>query len=286
MRPRSLPECILGVGQYTRAPQVLYRALVVFTGVKITLGWSAWKTALQYTWRPDSIAAKLLYAPVVLGQHYPGILLLVILLFLVACCWLGLRYGAALAFSWLCLNWFKIAIPIDNGSDLLVLMLSLGLTLVAFFRPKQASASASYSILASLAVRLCQLHIVFLYFVSGWDKLMSNMWRSGDAVVAISRLDTVIHPSLYEILDYGPAWILTLVAWMGILFELVFGILVWKRATRPWILAAGVVFHLTIAWVLSLPDLSLLLVLSYTIFLTDEDYTRLGHWRKKRPARG
>jgi hypothetical protein len=282
MQPRSLLESIVGVGRHTRAPQVLYRALVVFTGIKVTMGWSAWETALRYTVLPDSVGAKLLYAPVVLGQHYPGILLLVTLLFLVACCWLGLRYGTALAFSWLCLNVYKIAIPIDNGSDPLALMLSLGLTLVAFFQPKHGPVSLSNSILASLAVRLCQLHIVFIYFVSGWDKLMSPAWRSGDAVAAISFLDTVINPALYDTLEYG-AIEATILAWMGILFELAFGALVWSRTTRPWILAAGVVFHLIIAWALSLPDLSLLLILSYTIFLTDEDYTRLRRWPTKSP---
>lgn len=281
MQLRSLPESIVGVGQYTRAPQMLYRALLVFIGIKLTVGWSAWEVALRYTALPESIGAKLLYAPVVLGQHYPGILLVVTLLFLVVCCWLGLRYGTALAFSWLCLNLLKIMGPVDNGSDPLALMLSIGLTLVAFFQPKQASTSIRNSILASLAVRLCQLHIVFIYFVSGWDKLWSMPWRSGDAVAAISRLDTVINPWLYGSIPYGSVEAKVL-AWMGILFELAFGLLIWKRATRLWILAAGVIFHAVIAWALSLPDLSLLLILSYTIFLTDEDYTRL-RCNKKAP---
>lgn len=286
MQLHSLSESILGVGRHTRAPRLLYRALVVFLGIKLTLGWSAWETALKYTVLPESIGAKLLYAPVVLGQYYPGIFLLVTLLFLVACYWWGLRYGTALAFSWLCFNMFTIAMPIDNGSDPLALMLSLGLTGVAFFQSKQPSASTSNSILASLAVRLCQLHIVFLYFVSGWDKLVSSAWRSGDAVVDISRLDTVINPVLYGGLEYSPMWIPASVAWLGILFELAFGVLVWTRATRPWILAAGVVFHLVIAWALSLPDLSLLLILSYTIFLTDEDYSRVRQWRRVSPEGG
>lgn len=276
--PRSALESILGVGQHTRAPLALYRALVVFTGIKLTMGWSAWEAALRYATPPESTGAKLLYAPVVLGQYFPGILLVVTLLFLVACCWLGLRYGTALAFSWLCLNLFKIAVPIANGSDPLALMLSIGLTLVAFFQP-HAPTRASNSILAGLAVRLCQLHIVFMYFVSGWDKLMSQAWRSGDAVAAISHLDTVINPALYESIGYGSVGAVVL-AWMGIMFELVFGALVWPQTTRPWILAAGIVFHLIIAWALSLPDLSLLLILSYTIFLTDEDYTRLYRWQK------
>jgi hypothetical protein len=55
-------------------------------------------------------------------------------------------------------------------------------------------------------------------------------------------------------------------AWLTIGFELAFPVLVWFRATRKWILITGIVFHLTIAVMLGLPEFATVMIVSYTLF--------------------
>jgi hypothetical protein len=57
-------------------------------------------------------------------------------------------------------------------------------------------------------------------------------------------------------------------------FELLF-VLVWFRPLRVPILITGVLFHLGIWIVMSLPDFALVMMVSYLVFLTDKDYTFL-----------
>jgi hypothetical protein len=93
--------------------------------------------------------------------------------------------------------------------------------------------------------RLFQLQLVYVYFFSGFHKLASHDWYVGEALFYVfqqrgwSRVDLswFTHPLLVGLVTYGT-----------LLFELViFPVLVWVRALRPFVLIAGVAFHLGIA---------------------------------------
>jgi len=95
------------------------------------------------------------------------------------------------------------------------------------------------------STRLFQVQLPLIYFFSGFHKLASADWYRGEAVYWVfqqpvwSRFDLtgVTDPLLTAPLTYG-----------SLLFELVvFPVLVWPRATRNWVLALGIVFHVSIS---------------------------------------
>ena len=122
----------------------------------------------------------------------------------------------------------------------------------------------------NLGLILCQLQVVNTYLISGLDKLFSDTWRSGEAFAYITHLDFFYNPILPSGFE-GPVWNL-IFSWSTILFELLFVVLVWNRHTRLVILALGIFFNLYIWIVLSVPDFAILMIVSFLIFLKDEDY--------------
>ena len=101
------------------------------------------------------------------------------------------------------------------------------------------------------------------------DKLLSEAWRSGEAFVYIRHLEFFYNPVLPRGFENN-AWDFVL-SWCTILFELSFVVLIWNRHTRIAAIIIGVIFNLFIWIVLSIPDFALLMILSFVIFLKDED---------------
>jgi hypothetical protein len=102
---------------------------------------------------------------------------------------------------------------------------------------------------------------------------MSETWRTGEAFAYIEHLEFMYNPALQGFFS-SPYWN-AVVAWSTILFELLFALLIWNNRMRIPLLLVGTVFHLFIWFSLNLPDFSLIMILSYLIFLRDSDYHRI-----------
>ena len=93
---------------------------------------------------------------------------------------------------------------------------------------------------------------VLSYFSSGVAKLVSPVWRSGDAIVGILRTETFGNPKLATFLKDRPAAAKSL-CWLTILFECCFPIVLVVPSPYPWfIVAAGLGFHVGVALVMDL----------------------------------
>lgn len=136
-------------------------------------------------------------------------------------------------------------------------------------------------LLFNVAVFLCQLQIVFIYLISGWDKLRSDIWRSGDAMSYITHLD-FFYNQQFGVLENH--FVNLALSWITIVFELAFVVLIWFNRTRLMVLGIGVVFHLFIWFMLSLPDFALIMMISYLIFLRDGDYKSVPGFKFKVPG--
>ena len=109
-------------------------------------------------------------------------------------------------------------------------------------------------------------------------------WRDGTAVsyaVRIGEVSRLPVPSfitdsllLTELATYG-----TLAA------ELAIGVLVWNRAARPWVLALGVLLHLSIELTLAVGFFSITIVTLYLAFLPPERAEQVLWWVRDRLAR-
>lgn len=116
------------------------------------------------------------------------------------------------------------------------------------------------------ALRLAQIQLSVIYLATVWEKAGGVLWRDGSAVSFALRIGDIGRlpvPSLVtdslvlaQASTYG-----TLVA------EAAIGILVWNRAARPWVLALGVLLHLSIEVTLAVGFFSLGMLTLYLAFL-------------------
>ena len=120
------------------------------------------------------------------------------------------------------------------------------------------------------AVRLLQLQICYVYWASALTKLANERWRSGWALRDV--LASPIYAEWPAYIDSFP--IIAVLTWGTVLFEASFPVLVAARRLRPWVLVAGVVFHLSIELSMTIPMFSAVMIVSYAAFLDDATLQR------------
>lgn len=262
---------------------IFFRALVLYTFVKILFIWNVSATILQHHTMsfPRSVLGKALLLPAIFADAYLNAFYFGAVSFLVLAFFLRQNYIVRCLFFYLTFNLYVINLPLANGSDIVLFMLSLWCIPMGRYGPIKINDKWHLQkVLYNLALTLCQIQIVNTYLISGLDKLLSETWRSGEAFTYIRHLEFFYNPVLPQGLE-NSAWNFIL-SWCTILFELSFVVLVWNKHTRIATIIVGVIFNLFIWIVLSIPDFALLMIISFLIFLKDEDFKVLklvnGKW--------
>jgi hypothetical protein len=99
--------------------------------------------------------------------------------------------------------------------------------------------------MANVAIRLIQIHLCVIYFYSGLGKLEGITWWTGEAIwLSVANLE-------YQSLDMTwlghIPWVMNLLAFTTLFWELTYCFLIWPRFTRPWFLAIAVGVHVFIS---------------------------------------
>ena len=139
---------------------------------------------------------------------------------------------------------------------------------------------------APWALRLMQIQLSVVYFATLWAKLQGDLWRDGSAVSYALRVgdihrfptpgfltDSVV---LTELMTFGT-----------LLLELSLAVLIWNRVLRPWVLAAGVLLHLSIGFSIMVGFFTMLMLTTYLTFVPPDTARHLllsarREWRRRR----
>lgn len=255
-----------------KAVNVFCKALVAYSILRLVLLWGLFQDISYYspTFLPDNFIPRMVFYPGALAEINVNYFLVLCLVVWTATLFLRWNYIFAILFCWLNLNLYRMANPVANGSDLVLAMFSVWAIGMAT-SPSLKNRELQHLVFNG-SVLLTQLQIVFIYFLSGWDKLISSIWRTGEAFSYISTF-TFSNPWFESTLGNSTTQII--LSWAIIVFEIGFAIGIWFEKTRWYFLVAGVVFHLLIIVVLTLPDFGIMMILSYLIFLKDSDYDRI-----------
>jgi hypothetical protein len=91
------------------------------------------------------------------------------------------------------------------------------------------------------------LNLLLCYFISGASKLLSPMWRSGEALVKVTSCYTYSFEGVYQLVSRFPA-IGLLICWFTIIWETFFFLVLFTDTnTTLYFLAVGFLFHLGVA---------------------------------------
>jgi vitamin K-dependent gamma-carboxylase-like protein len=171
-----------------------------------------------------------------------------------------------------------------NGGDRLFLVLAAFAVFLPLGRRLSLAGGGSGWKGTVWAQRMVQLQVVYVYLESAAKKLSEPRWRSGWAL-----RDVLASPVYAE----WPSWVggplVQVLTWGTLAFEVGFPFLVFSKRWRPWALGAGVLFHVGIHAVMLLPMFSAVMIVSYALFLDEEEAERIIRWLRGgrgRSARG
>ena len=101
------------------------------------------------------------------------------------------------------------------------------------------------TIAANLALRLIQLHLVFIYAMAGLAKLQGPSWWNGMALWGTLTAGEFVTRDFTALA--GWPLVLNVLTHASLAFELLYPILIWVPILRPLMIAGAVVLHLGIA---------------------------------------
>jgi hypothetical protein len=165
-------------------------------------------------------------------------------------------------------------IPTNCGPDNLLLILVFYLMLspcgadysLDARREARRRGTPADPLIVPWAQRLIQLHMSLIYFDTAVLKCAGTTWLGGTALHfvlhnrEVGRFDLSFlaqYPVLLNVMTLG-----ALLAEFGLAF------LLWSRATRPWMIAAGLALHAFVLLVVNVPLFGELMTACYLTFLT------------------
>jgi hypothetical protein len=136
---------------------------------------------------------------------------------------------------------------------------------------------------ANVAVRLIQVHMCVIYMFAGIGKFVGVSWWNGTGLWGgIANLE-------YQSLDatwlaYWPH-LSAFLSHFTVYWEVFYCVLIWPRATRPWMLLLAIPLHLGIAFFMGMITFGLVMLIGNFAFVRPETTRAMLCWLFRRTAR-
>lgn len=233
------------------------------------------------SWIPRSLALEVmpeLYRPLFLWAFWPDSLnlvmhvLLVVLLILLT---LGIGGRWLMWMAWIIdAGFIQRNYSVNFGADIIAALFLFymsftqsceRLSILNFFRKNKKKDFQTADILSSVMIRMMQVQISVIYAYTGLEKLKGVSWWDGTAlwsVMANPQMTTMDFSFIRSI-----PWVIPVVAYLTIIFEIYFPMAVaWEKTRKSW-LVMGVLFHASIAAFMGLAPFAVVMVSTYFLFL-------------------
>lgn len=142
---------------------------------------------------------------------------------------------------------------------------------IFLFRVKDDDSSKLASVqrlLHNLGFNFIWIQISILYMTAGFHKLLGTYWLNGEALMLTMSMEEFSLPYIMRLAESN-TWYFKLGTWISLFYQISFPFLIWFKKVRPVLLAIGLVFHLSIAFIVGVTDFGLILVGMYSIFVPE-----------------
>ena len=119
------------------------------------------------------------------------------------------------------------------------------------------------------AMRLIQIQLSVVYVWTVWQKMKGDTWFDGTAVYYATRLESMKNFPVPFLLDWMPA--IKLMTWGTLIIESALGTLIWFKEFRKPLILTGIIFHLGIEYMMSIPFFEIIMILLLMLFITPEE---------------
>ncbi|MBL0356288.1 MAG: HTTM domain-containing protein [Chitinophagaceae bacterium] len=173
---------------------------------------------------------------------------------------------------------------INNSGDEMSLLLMGYLSIANTFsyftlfkrKPLPPAKEKLYNLISNLAAYSIVINLCLAYFFAGLFKLLDPYWQNG------TSLHYFLNDDRHSILAAGgkyvqfPALFLYIVNYGTLLLEVSFPVLIWYKKYRNWVLLLCFLMHLGIYTFLMVYAMSLIFVLQYGMFYSNEEMLALS----------
>lgn len=122
------------------------------------------------------------------------------------------------------------------------------------------------------ALRLIQIQFCVIYIATVLFKIKGTQWVDGTAVYVATRLDEFFR---YPLPVLNNMFLIKLATWSTLIIEFALGTLVWFKDLRYWVLASGILFHLGIEYVMSIPVFEWAMIVIMVSMVENEDIEKI-----------
>jgi len=132
------------------------------------------------------------------------------------------------------------------------------------------------------AQRMIQFELSLLYFATFCWKVEGVPWIQGTALYYVYHLDELQRFPV-------PSWarsaaILRIGSWFALALEFSLGVLIWVKELRYYLLALGLLFHVSLEYSLNVPMFEWDILSAYVLFIEPADLSRVWRWISARAA--
>lgn len=122
---------------------------------------------------------------------------------------------------------------------------------------------------APWALRMIQIQVSVVYLWTVWHKIKGETWFDGTATYYATRLVDLQNFPVPFLLD--SMIFLKLITWGTLLIETALGVLVWIKECRKYVILTGIVFHLGIEYMMSIPFFEIIMMALILLYFTPEE---------------
>lgn len=119
-------------------------------------------------------------------------------------------------------------------------------------------------------LRAAQVQIAIIYLFSFIEKLPGEIWQTGEGMHYALQITSLTLPTGDWLLTVSPLWLTSLLSYFTLFVEAAFPLLMfvpfWQPVPRALGLLLGMSLHLGIAATMSIPNFSLIMLISYLLF--------------------
>jgi hypothetical protein len=155
----------------------------------------------------------------------------------------------------------------NTGGDLLLNILLFYLIFISDSRKlKNVELEKLKNVFDFFFSKLCKVQISIVYFISALYKVISPEWLDGSALERILFVNEYSLPEISKIVS-NYSLLFKLLTWLILAYQILFPMVLIKNNKTNYILIIGVTLHLAIALVMGLFNFSLIMIISYVLFI-------------------
>lgn len=144
----------------------------------------------------------------------------------------------------------------------------------AWIRGSRISAPANQPTYAIAPLRLIRFQIALIYFNAGLWKLLNPYWRDGSAVHYV--LETNVYHRFPALLPATLDWVIPVLTYGTLFWELAFAFLVLFRPTRRLVIVLGILLHVGMLLTIEIGPFHWVMLASYLAFLDPRTVSTFG----------